>query len=102
MTKIKAFILAFLVAISTMSLASSVLADETEECRRYFDNFIGPTITARDADMPPSLMLEQFRMIGFPEAYAIAIVQVVYFTHADDDFVTIQASFLNYCLGSDA
>ena len=77
-------------------------AAQASECYDFFDDYIGPVVIARDAGMPPEVIAEQMLMIGMTQDAVINIVGMIYFVHKDSDFETIQADYLNFCLGSSA
>ena len=93
----------FLVIVATV--VTLAIADEatssTSDCHEFFDKFIGPVVSARDAGTPPEAMVEQFAMIGVPMETATTIIGMVYFVHESKDYEFIQADFLNFCLGED-
>jgi hypothetical protein len=83
-------------------VAAMTSTAQASECYDFFDDYIGPVITARDAGMPPGAIAGQMLMIGMTREAVINIVTMVYVVHKDSDFETIQADYLNFCLGSSA
>ena len=86
--------LAVVVAMTSTAQAS--------ECHDFFEDYIGPVITARDAGMPPEVIAEQMLMVGMTRDAVINILGMIYIVHKDSDFETIQADYLNFCLGVSA
>lgn len=98
MRKLYAFLLAFVLSTATLFSASEVLARTVEDCEKFFNNYIGPVVNARDSGMDPNTIVQQLLMIGVNQKAAVAIVGMVYQVHKDKDKDFIEKDYMNWCV----
>ena len=100
MTKnIKALVLGFIVGILLLAVGTQLLADETEDCQRFSDRYVGPVTDARDVGTPPEVIFQQLVMTGFNQERAFNLVQTIYILHKGSSKEEVLSSFMNWCVG---
>lgn len=99
MTKIKVAVLAFIITIIALVTADQALSGEPEECQKFFNDYIGPVVNARDSGMNPMIIVQQLTMVGLAQKAALGIVGMVYQVHQDKDKTFIEADYMKWCAG---
>lgn len=99
MTKIKAAALAFIITIIVLATADQALSGEPEECQKFFNDYIGPVVNARDSGINPVIIVQQLTMIGLAQKAALGIVGMVYQVHQDKDKAFIEKDYMDWCSG---
>lgn len=87
------------VSFALLVTASVASARETEDCQKFYNNYIGPVVNARDSGVPPSMIFQQLTMVGIPPELANNIVGMVYVVHKDNDADFIEEDYMNWCSG---
>ena len=98
MRNLYAFALAFLLTTATLFAATEVLARTVEDCKKFFNSYIGPVVDARDSGVPPAMMFNQLVMVGVPQPLANNIIGMIYVVHEDNDKEFIENDYMNWCV----
>ena len=99
MRNIYAFVIAFLVTIIAMTIATEALSRTAEDCEKFYNSYIGPVIQARDDGVPPGMMFNQLVMVGIPQPLANNLIGMIYVVHKDNDKEFIKNDYMNWCAG---
>ena len=79
--------------------ATAAVADKNEDCEKFFKGYIKPIVIARDQDVPPEVIFQQYLMIGISPEAAQNLITMVYVVHKELGVEEIEEDFYRFCKG---